>query len=95
MGRKNNLNPDYYKVAGRGRQGEAMDQEAHRRQFGEEEAKRARFEGPAAPSPHQEEKEEERLKAPESKAPRGSKGKAVRKKESTGRRRTARAGKKG
>jgi len=40
MSRKNNLNPDFYKTAGRGRQGDAVDQAFHRQKFSEEEARR-------------------------------------------------------
>jgi hypothetical protein len=41
MSRKNNLNPDYYKTAGRGRQGDGIEQGMHKQQFAEEEARRA------------------------------------------------------
>ena len=41
MSRKNNLNPDHYKTAGRGRQGDAVNQASHRQKFTEEEARRA------------------------------------------------------
>lgn len=44
MSKKNNLNPDYYKTAGRGRQGDGIEQTAQRQQFNEEEARLAREE---------------------------------------------------
>lgn len=46
MSKKNNLNPDYYKTAGRGRQGDGIEQAVQRQQFNEEEARLAREEDP-------------------------------------------------
>ncbi|HYN06694.1 MAG TPA: hypothetical protein VES67_04825 [Vicinamibacterales bacterium] len=60
MSRHINVNPDHYKVAGRERQGEAINQELQRQQFTEQQAANARWqakqdnqtpwENPAAPS---------------------------------------------
>jgi hypothetical protein len=60
MSRNINVNPDHYKVAGRERQGEAINQELQRQQFAEQQAANARWqakqtdqtpwEHPAAPA---------------------------------------------
>lgn len=39
MSEKNNVNPDYYKVAGRDRQGEDILQEVHKQQYTQAQAK--------------------------------------------------------
>lgn len=42
MSRKSNVNPDHYKQAGRGRQGQGIVQEVERQKLREEEASRSR-----------------------------------------------------
>jgi hypothetical protein len=42
MSRKSNINPDHYKKAGRGRQGQGIVQDVERQKFREEEASRSR-----------------------------------------------------
>jgi hypothetical protein len=39
MSEKNNVNPDYYKVAGRDRQGEDILQEVHKQQYAQAQKK--------------------------------------------------------
>ena len=47
MGKKSNVNPDHYKTAGRGRQGEDIVQERHRERY----ARAQRRSGKGAPHP--------------------------------------------
>jgi len=64
VSKKNNLNPDYYKTAGRGRQGDAVNQASHRQKFTEEEARRAQVRDDSVGRTSAEVEKKERSKLP-------------------------------
>lgn len=59
MSKKNNVNPNHYKVAGRDRQGEDVLQEVHKQEYAQAQAKYNPKEPFAAPTAPHTEKEAE------------------------------------